>query len=102
MRTPGFGANRFSSTRGVCPIAWTMSPYLPPQGRFSSPGSTTSKSVARGSGRLNRLSAGHRRQDHQRVRVGERRVEAVEHAHVLVVLVDVHVPVQLAALPEEL
>src|SRR4051794_25234803 len=39
MRTPGFGLNRFSSTSGVWPIAWTMSPYLPPHGRLSRRGS---------------------------------------------------------------
>src|ERR687893_2119217 len=47
MRTPGFGLRRRSSTSGVLPIAWTMSPYLPPQGRVSSPGSSTSESVVR-------------------------------------------------------
>ena len=26
MRTPGLGENRLSSTSGVLPIAWTMSP----------------------------------------------------------------------------
>src|SRR5213076_810167 len=40
MRTPGFGDRRFSSTRGVLPIAWTMSPYLPPQGRLPRCGSS--------------------------------------------------------------
>src|ERR1700761_842824 len=34
-RTPGFGLRRFSSTSGVWPIAWMMSPYRPPQGLFS-------------------------------------------------------------------
>src|SRR5215218_6494362 len=47
MRTPGFGLSRRSSTSGVWPIAWTMSPYLPPHGRLSRRGSNTSKSVAR-------------------------------------------------------
>src|SRR5918992_5662458 len=47
MRTPGLGLRRRNSTRGVLPIAWTMSPYLPPQGRVSSPGSNTSESVVR-------------------------------------------------------
>src|ERR687896_239762 len=47
MRTPGFGLRRRNSTSGVLPIAWTMSPYLPPQGRVSSPGSNTSESVVR-------------------------------------------------------
>src|SRR4051794_8511659 len=47
MRTPGAGDRRFNSTSGVWPIAWTMSPYLPPQGLLSRPGSITSKSVAR-------------------------------------------------------
>src|ERR671921_2367873 len=47
MRTPGFGERRFSSTRGVCPIAWTMSPYRPPHGRFWRSGSVTSESVVR-------------------------------------------------------
>src|SRR3954468_1689097 len=46
MRTPGLGDRRLSSTRGVCPIAWTMSPYLPPHGRLSRRGSIiASKSV---------------------------------------------------------
>src|SRR5689334_15155379 len=40
MRTPGFGDRRFSSTRGVLPMAWTMSPYLPPQGRLARCGSS--------------------------------------------------------------
>src|ERR687890_594704 len=49
MRTPGLGESRFSSTSGVLPIAWTMSPYLPPHGRFSRPGgSIASESVAAG------------------------------------------------------
>src|SRR5581483_8120062 len=49
MRTPGRGERRFSSTRGVCPIAWTMSPYLPPHGRLSRRGSIiASKSVVLG------------------------------------------------------
>src|ERR687896_2640040 len=47
MRTPGLGLRRRSSTRGVLPIAWTMSPYLPPHGLVSSPGSNTSESVVR-------------------------------------------------------
>src|ERR687893_1088523 len=47
MRTPGLGLRRRNSTSGVLPIAWTMSPYLPPQGRVSSPGSNTSESVVR-------------------------------------------------------
>src|ERR671914_2337402 len=47
MRTPGLGLRRRNSTSGVLPIAWTMSPYLPPQGRVSSPGSSTSESVVR-------------------------------------------------------
>src|SRR5918998_3873792 len=47
MRTPGLGDRRFSSTSGVLPIARTMSPYFPPQGRFSRPGGCiTSESVA--------------------------------------------------------
>src|SRR3954447_2108175 len=46
MRTPGLGENRLSSTSGVWPIAWTMSPYLPPHGRLSRRGSIiASKSV---------------------------------------------------------
>src|ERR671923_371030 len=45
MRTPGFGLSRLSSTSGVLPIAWMMSPYLPPHGRLSSRGSSTSESV---------------------------------------------------------
>src|ERR687892_1247346 len=47
MRTPGLWLKRRNSTSGVLPIAWTMSPYLPPQGRVSSPGSNTSESVVR-------------------------------------------------------
>src|SRR6266480_6238306 len=39
MRTPGLGESRRSSTSGVCPIACTMSAYLPPQGRLSRRGS---------------------------------------------------------------
>src|ERR687898_1211435 len=45
MRTPGFGLSRRSSTTGVLPIAWTMSPYFPPQGLLSRRGSSTSESV---------------------------------------------------------
>src|SRR5215210_4325833 len=48
MRTPGLGLSRRSSTSGVFPIAWTMSPYLPPQGLLSRPGSSTSESVVPG------------------------------------------------------
>src|SRR5919204_1041772 len=40
MRTPGLGDMRFSSTSGVLPIDWTMSPYLPPQGRLPRCGSS--------------------------------------------------------------
>src|SRR4051794_10746802 len=47
-------------------------------------------------------AAGHRRQDHERVAVLDGRFEPVEHAHVLVVQVDVHVAVQLAVLAEQL
>src|SRR5688500_6086835 len=75
MRTPGFGESFFSSTSGVCPIASIVSPYLPPHGRLSMRGPVTEK----------RLAPGHRREDHQRVRVGQWRVETLEHAHVLVV-----------------
>src|SRR4051794_12934143 len=46
MRTPGLGDMRLSSTSGVCPIAWTMSPYFPPHGLLSRRGSITSKSIA--------------------------------------------------------
>src|SRR4051812_6854375 len=47
MRTPGLGDRRLSSTSGVLPMASTMSPYVPPQGRLRSMGSTiTSESVA--------------------------------------------------------
>src|SRR3954471_15508895 len=47
MRTPGRGERRLSSTSGVFPIASTMSPYLPPQGLLSRPGSSiASESVA--------------------------------------------------------
>src|SRR3954447_13975608 len=47
MRTPGCGERRFSSTRGVFPIASTMSPYFPPQGLLSRRGSSiASESVA--------------------------------------------------------
>src|SRR3954447_26014126 len=45
MRTPGFGLSRRNSTSGVLPIAWTMSPYMPPQGLLSRRGSSTSESV---------------------------------------------------------
>src|SRR3954447_16361130 len=48
MRTPGLGLSRRNSTRGVLPIAWTMSPYLPPQGLLSRRGSSTSESVVTG------------------------------------------------------
>ena len=34
IRTPGLGLRRLSSTSGVWPMAWTMSPYRPPQGLF--------------------------------------------------------------------
>src|SRR4051812_14796403 len=51
MRTPGFGLSRLSSTSGVFPIASTMSPYLPPQGRLSRLGSSiASESVVPTSG----------------------------------------------------
>src|SRR5918994_2404019 len=43
MRTPGLGLSRRSSTSGVLPIAWTMSPYLPPHGLLSRRGSITFK-----------------------------------------------------------
>ena len=47
-------------------------------------------------------AAGHRRQDHQRVALADGRVEPVEHAHVLVVEVDVDVAVELALGGEQL
>src|ERR671919_2028440 len=47
MRTPAFGLKRRNSTSGVLPIAWTMSPYLPPHGLLSRRGSSTSESVVR-------------------------------------------------------
>src|SRR5919106_2440711 len=47
MRTPALGLRRRSSTSGVLPIAWTMSPYLPPHGLLSRRGSSTSESVVR-------------------------------------------------------
>src|SRR3954453_16782438 len=34
MRTPGLGERSLSSTSGVLPIAWTMSPAGAPHGRF--------------------------------------------------------------------
>src|SRR5918998_148628 len=56
---------------------------------------------AAGCGRSAR-AAGHRRQDHDRVALGDLRVEAIEHPHVLVVQVDVDVAVEVAVLGEEL
>src|SRR3954447_18920097 len=47
-------------------------------------------------------AAGHRRQDDERVRAADRRLEAVEDADVLVVEVDVDVPVEPAVVGEEL
>ena len=41
----GLGLSLRSSTSGVFPIACTMSPYLPPHGRLSRRGSSTSESV---------------------------------------------------------
>src|SRR5688572_9747056 len=79
---PGLGLSRLSSTSGVFPIGWMMSPYLPPQGRLTRRDSSTSESVAwarDGAG----SAAGHPRQDHDRVLRGDRGVEALEHAHVL-------------------
>src|SRR5438045_3569457 len=100
MRTPGFGERRFSSTRGVLPIAWTMSPYFPPQGRLSRRGSIiASESVV---SRVRLLAAGHRRQDHQGVAFTYRCIQALENPNVLVVQIDVHVAVQLPVLTEEL
>src|SRR4051812_4033001 len=58
MRTPGLGERRLSSTSGVLPIASTMSPYLPPHGRFWRPGSIiTSESVAPSSASAEQQSA---------------------------------------------
>src|SRR5829696_1443456 len=128
MRTPGFGDSRLSSTSGVWPIAWTMSAYLPPQGRFSSSGpSIASERIATGreqptypprarrKGRAHRergaarcplasrrSAPGHRRQDHERVALVDRRLEPLEDPHVLVVHVHVHVPVERPVLAEEL
>src|SRR4051794_18633656 len=45
MRTPGLGERRLSSTSGVLPIAWMMSPYRPPHGRFCSSCAIASGSV---------------------------------------------------------
>src|SRR5829696_3700333 len=101
MRTPGLGLRRRSSTSGVFPIAWTMSAYLPPQGRLSRR-SSTSESVVPAGGQKRRSAARHGRQDHDRVGLGHARVEAFEHANVLVVQVDVHVAVELTVLGEQL
>src|ERR687884_1414828 len=101
MRTPGLGDSRRSSTSGVWPMAATMSAYFPPQGRLSRRGSIiASKSVVRESagGARGSSAPGHRRPDDQRVRAAHRRVEPVQHAHVLVVQVDVDVAVELAVL----
>src|ERR1700742_4725736 len=49
-----------------------------------------------------RSAAGHRRQDDQRVAVADRRVQAVQHPHVLIVEVHVDVPVQAAVGGEQL
>src|ERR671931_149 len=98
MRTPGFGDKRLSSTSGVCPIAWTMSPYLPPHGRLSRRGSIiASKSVVPDQARPLR-PAGHRGEDHERVLGPQCRLEPAQHAHVLVVHVDVDVAVELPTL----
>src|SRR3954447_3892760 len=47
-------------------------------------------------------AAGHRRQDDERVGAADRRLQAVEDAHVLVVQIDVHVAVEPAVLGEQL
>src|SRR5215210_6904806 len=54
MRTPALGLRRLSSTSGVFPIAWTMSPYLPPHGRLSRRGSSIASEsvVVAGRGRV--------------------------------------------------
>src|ERR1700686_3977749 len=93
--TSGLGESRESWTIGVPPIDSTMSPKRPPQGRLSRPSSITSKSIARS-------AAGHGREDHHGVAVGDRGVEAVQHPHVLVVEVDVDVAVEVAVGAEEL
>src|SRR3954453_11839979 len=54
------------------------------------------------SGSADGSAPGHRRQDHERVVRADRGLEPLQHAHVLVVHVDVHVAVELAALREEL
>src|SRR4051795_9622973 len=100
MRTPGFGLNRLSSTSGVLPIAWTMSPYFPPHGRLSRRGSIiASKSVV---GLVRLTAAGHRRQDNEGVALTDRSIQALQDPNVLVVQIDVHVAVQLPVLAEEL
>src|SRR5919107_6163180 len=73
-----------------------------PRGPTRPTGATTLPGRPPGPGGSSARAAGHRRQDHDGVAVGDARVEAVEHAHVLVVEVDVHVAVQLAVLGEEL
>src|SRR5436189_6393579 len=99
MRTPGFGDSRFSSTSGVLPIASTMSPYRPPQGRLPT-SSNTPKAYSPGGGARRGSAAGHGREDHDRVGVRDRRLQTLENAHVFVVQIDVDVAVQLAALAE--
>ena len=59
-------------------------------------------SAAAEKGRLSGPPAGHRRQDHERVALADGGVEAVEHAHVLVVEVHVDVAVELALGGEQL
>src|SRR3954466_14675367 len=67
MRTPGFGVSRFSSTSGVLP---TSSRRLPATVRLG--------------------ATGHRREEDDGGSRGDRRIEAVERAHVLALDVDVH------------
>src|SRR2546428_2393767 len=105
MRTPGWGEKRRSSTSGVCPIACRMSAYLPPHGWLSRRGSIIAyrfrKCRNSGTGGL-RTPARHGRQDDQRIGVADRSLQPGQHAHVLVVQINVDVAVEFTVLGKEL
>src|SRR5215471_7775862 len=117
IRTAGLGDIRGISTSGVWPIASRMSWYRPPCGTpaswacactwSGSIGSDDAGAIARSSRARRALTAGasaarHRRQDPDLVAIRDLGREPGEIADVLAVDVDVHEPVQLAPVGQQL
>ena len=107
MRTPGFGRQplELDQRRVADRLRRCRRSDRRRAGSGGAPDGHASGSVARPerpAAAPSSAPAGHGRQDDQRVALADRRLEPVEHAHVLVVEVDVDVAVQLAVGAEQL